>query len=219
MRNADMQHHASASRVTHHASAATLRQLRTPHSAFRFPGLHPPRAADGHRHHGHPGRHRPADHPGPEAQCQSGGHAAVARRGGPRPPACHQPAHHRLYGLPVHQLLDGLCLRLHSWTPTIGQATNLLDKQLIGYAYVCLRSVGDQPGVHTSALFVLVEDLAARGLHSPGKFWPGLTLTNTALAPGATCSSPRSATPTASRSPRRQHRVRRALHRPALYRV
>jgi prepilin-type N-terminal cleavage/methylation domain-containing protein len=28
-------------------------------------------------------------------------------------------------------------------------ANSLLDKQLIGYAYVCLRSIGDQPGLHT----------------------------------------------------------------------
>src|SRR5262249_13344578 len=27
-------------------------------------------------------------------------------------------------------------------------ATNLLDKQLIGYNFVSLRSLGDQPGVH-----------------------------------------------------------------------
>ena len=37
-----------------------------------------------------------------------------------------------------------------SWTPNDWvQATNLFDKQLVGYAYVCLRSVGDQPGAHT----------------------------------------------------------------------
>jgi type II secretory pathway pseudopilin PulG len=36
-----------------------------------------------------------------------------------------------------------------SWTNSDQiAATGLLDKQLLSYAYVCLRSVGDQPGVH-----------------------------------------------------------------------
>jgi len=37
----------------------------------------------------------------------------------------------------------------NSWTNTDQiAATGLLDKQLLSYAYVCLRSMGDQPGVH-----------------------------------------------------------------------
>jgi type II secretory pathway pseudopilin PulG len=37
-----------------------------------------------------------------------------------------------------------------NWTNSSDKtaATGLLDKQLLSYAYVCLRSVGDQPGVH-----------------------------------------------------------------------
>ena len=36
-----------------------------------------------------------------------------------------------------------------SWTTNDQTAaTSVLDKQLVGYAYVCLRSVGDQPGAH-----------------------------------------------------------------------
>ena len=37
----------------------------------------------------------------------------------------------------------------NSWsTSDRTEATSLLDKQLLSYAYVCLRSVGDQPGTH-----------------------------------------------------------------------
>jgi prepilin-type N-terminal cleavage/methylation domain-containing protein len=37
-----------------------------------------------------------------------------------------------------------------SWNANdLAVAGHLFDKQLLGYAYVCLRSVGDQPGVHT----------------------------------------------------------------------
>ena len=37
-----------------------------------------------------------------------------------------------------------------SWRATDwGKATNLYNKQLVGYAFVSLRSLGDQPGVHT----------------------------------------------------------------------
>jgi prepilin-type N-terminal cleavage/methylation domain-containing protein len=36
-----------------------------------------------------------------------------------------------------------------SWTTNDqNAATSILDKQLVGYAYVCLRSIGDQPGMH-----------------------------------------------------------------------
>ena len=39
--------------------------------------------------------------------------------------------------------------RYASWTNSDQfAATGLLDKQLLSYAYVCLRSIGDQPGVH-----------------------------------------------------------------------
>ena len=71
-----------------------------------------------------------------------------------------------------------------SWTPADWTAaTNLLDKQLIGYAYVSLRSVGDQPGMHTPR-YLSLANVAARLLHLPSqKFWPGLTLTNTTLGP------------------------------------
>ena len=37
-----------------------------------------------------------------------------------------------------------------AWTSNDQATANtLLDKQLMGYAYVCLRSIGDQPGLHT----------------------------------------------------------------------
>ena len=116
-----MQHRASRLR----ARVASRSALRTPD----FPRLHPPRAADGDRHHGDPRRHLPADPPGPEAQRQGGGHAAVARRGGPRPPACHQPAHHRLYGLPAHSTSGLAAWAGTNWgrvQPLAGQAAHRL---------------------------------------------------------------------------------------------
>ena len=59
----------------------------------------------------------------------------------------------------------------------------LLDKQLLGYAYVCLQSVGDQPGVHYPRYLSSWRTLPQGAYIPPGKFWPGpsLTLTNTAL--------------------------------------
>ena len=58
----------------------------------------------------------------------------------------------------------------------------LLDKQLTGYAYVSLRSVGDQPGVHHPRYLSSWRTLP-QGAYIPlGKFYPGLTFTNTTLA-------------------------------------
>jgi prepilin-type N-terminal cleavage/methylation domain-containing protein len=58
----------------------------------------------------------------------------------------------------------------------------VLDKQLVGYAYVALRSVGDQPGVHIPRYLSSWKTLP-QGAYIPlGKFWPGLTLTNVTLA-------------------------------------
>ena len=67
----------------------------------------------------------------------------------------------------------------------LGRVQPLLDKQLVGYAYVTLRSVGDQPGVRTPRYLSRWRTLP-QGAYIPlGKFWPGLTLTNTTLtAPG-----------------------------------
>jgi len=67
------------------------------------------------------------------------------------------------------------------------QTTNvqpLLDKQLVGYAYVCLRSVGDQPGVQYPRYLSSWKTLPQGAFIPLAKFWPGLTLTNTTLSPG-----------------------------------
>jgi prepilin-type N-terminal cleavage/methylation domain-containing protein len=70
------------------------------------------------------------------------------------------------------------------------QAANLYDKQLTGYAFVCLRSVGDQPGVHTPRYLSSLRTLPPGSYIDPRKFillagntWPanGLSLTNTDL--------------------------------------
>jgi prepilin-type N-terminal cleavage/methylation domain-containing protein len=56
----------------------------------------------------------------------------------------------------------------------------LLDKQLIGYAYVSLRSVGDQPGRYHPRYLSAWRTLAQGAYIPPGKFYPApiLTLTN-----------------------------------------
>ena len=53
----------------------------------------------------------------------------------------------------------------------------VLDKQLIGYAYVCLRSVGDQPGLHYPRYLSSWKTLPQGAYISPGKFWPAPLLT------------------------------------------
>jgi len=49
-------------------------------------------------------------------------------------------------------------------------ATNLLEKQMIGYTYVSLRSIGDQPGVSYPRYLAPLANLAAGRLHSLEKF-------------------------------------------------
>jgi hypothetical protein len=78
-----------------------------------------------------------------------------------------------------------------SWSPNDqAQAQHLYDKQLVGYAYVCLRSVGDQPGAHIPRYLSSWRTLPAGSYIDPRKFivgngWPanGLKLTNTSLLP------------------------------------
>ena len=65
-----------------------------------------------------------------------------------------------------------------------GRVQPVLDKQLVGYAYVCLRSVGDQPGAHIPRYLSSWKTLP-QGAYIPlAKFWPGFLLTNTTLLPG-----------------------------------
>jgi len=54
----------------------------------------------------------------------------------------------------------------------------LLDKQLVGYAFLTLRSVGDQPGVSTPRYLSSWRTLPAGAYIPEEKFWAGLTLTN-----------------------------------------
>ena len=71
-----------------------------------------------------------------------------------------------------------------AWTTNDWKAvTNLCDKQLTGYAFVALRSIGDQPGVFNPTYLSSWRTLP-QGAYIPlGKFWPRsrVTLTNTAL--------------------------------------
>ena len=52
---------------------------------------------------------------------------------------------------------------------------SLADKQLTGYAYLCLRSVGDQPGVHHPRYLSSWRTLPQGAFISPAKFGTGST--------------------------------------------
>src|ERR1019366_9436225 len=51
-------------------------------------------------------------------------------------------------------------------------AQTLYDKQLTAYAYLCLRSVGDQPGMHTARYLSSWRTLPSGAYISPEKFIP-----------------------------------------------
>ena len=72
-----------------------------------------------------------------------------------------------------------------SWSQTNKDSVQpLLDKQLTGYAYVSLRSVGDQPGAHTPRYLSPWRTLPQGAFIPLDKFGPSsLTLTNTTLGP------------------------------------
>ncbi len=60
-----------------------------------------------------------------------------------------------------------------NWTPSDYQAaTNLFDKQLIGYNYLTLRSMGDQPGQHVAHYLADWRTLPAGTFIPVQKFWP-----------------------------------------------
>jgi hypothetical protein len=61
------------------------------------------------------------------------------------------------------------------WTPNDkSTADSLLDKQLLGYAYVCLRGVGDQPGGHTPRYLSSWRTLPQGAYISVEKFTPAI---------------------------------------------
>ena len=61
------------------------------------------------------------------------------------------------------------------WTPNDkSTADSLLDKQLLGYAYVCLRGVGDQPGGHTPRYLSSWRTLPQGAYISLEKFTPAI---------------------------------------------
>jgi len=64
-----------------------------------------------------------------------------------------------------------------SWTSNDqAVAVGLYDKQLVGYAYVCLRSIGDQPGMHTPRYLSSWRTLVPGAYISPEKFTPPASL-------------------------------------------
>ena len=62
-----------------------------------------------------------------------------------------------------------------------GRVQSVADKQLIGYAYVCLRSVGDQPGVHTARYLSSWRTLPEGAFIPPAKFGSGFIIPNTSI--------------------------------------
>ena len=103
-------------------------------------------------------------------------------------------------------------------------ATNLLDKQLIGYNFVSLRSLGDQPGVHSPRYLSSWKSLPEGAFISPLKFALATTtaftiFTNSQAGPvvrgfdlyGFNWTSdvpfPRIDTPMLNPNPNRQHYV------------
>jgi len=63
-----------------------------------------------------------------------------------------------------------------------GRVESLADKQLTGYAYVTLRSVGDQPGVHHPRYLAGSWKTLPKGAYiPPAKFVGGFTITNPAV--------------------------------------
>ena len=59
-----------------------------------------------------------------------------------------------------------------------GRVQSLADKQLVGYTFLALRSVGDQPGMHTPRYLGRWQTLP-QGAYIPlAKFWPGFDITN-----------------------------------------
>jgi prepilin-type N-terminal cleavage/methylation domain-containing protein len=70
-----------------------------------------------------------------------------------------------------------------SWTATDWKAaTNLFDKQLIGYNYACLRSVGDQPGAHAPRYLSSWKTLPQGAYIPPDKFLGVFTIPDLATA-------------------------------------
>ena len=58
-------------------------------------------------------------------------------------------------------------------------AANLFDKQLLAYTYVCLRSVGDQPGAHNPRYLSPWRTLPQGAFIAPAKFGSGMIISNT----------------------------------------
>ncbi len=64
----------------------------------------------------------------------------------------------------------------------LGRVEPLLDKQLVGYAYVSRRSVGDQPGVQTPSYLSKTWRTLPQGAYIPlAKFSSGFTIPGTTL--------------------------------------
>jgi prepilin-type N-terminal cleavage/methylation domain-containing protein len=71
--------------------------------------------------------------------------------------------------LPPGYMQDAACQGLRDMAPSeYAKALNLLDKQMTGYNFVSLRSVGDQPGRHTAHYWSAWKSLPE------GVFIPGL---------------------------------------------
>ena len=63
------------------------------------------------------------------------------------------------------------------------QATNILDKQFAGYAFVSLRSVGDQPGQKTTSYLGEWKSLPDGAFIATNKFYYYTSITNNSFTP------------------------------------
>lgn len=122
------------------------------------------------------------------------------------------------------QELDGSTTVSQQWpVPDRIAATNLLDKQLVGYNFVSLRSLGDQPGVHTPRYLGNWKTLPEGAFISllkfalpPNSYFTILTNSNSGNVPGfdvygfnwtTDVPFPRLNTPPYNPNPNRQHYV------------
>ena len=129
--------------------------------------LHPPRAADGHRHHGHPGRHRPAHAPRassptprwpPPGSCSMPWAAPASLPSASAPPSIWSSCPPTSGPTRPTHMPPGLAA-----TRPMPRACSTSNSSAMPMSR--LRSVGDQPGVHYPQLFVLVADFAAGRLY------------------------------------------------------
>jgi len=160
-----------ASRITFHAPRITHHAPRSTHSAPRpSPAFHADRAVDGHRHHGHPGRHRPADASGLKPNAKVAATRQLLDAIGRAASSLSASAPPSIWF--SSPLTSGRTPRLPPGTPMTGPKRQTC-RQAAHRIRLCLFAQhGRSAGRAYPAVFVLMENLAARRYISPEKFIP-----------------------------------------------